>query len=202
MPRGPHLARGVLPFGMRFLPLSACALLFALPAKADKFWFSDPAAAKNAPAGSTPDFIQGVLISEDAASYTIRIVGGEAVIAKKRVVKVEKDGLTVENIVKAEKDAAEALALANKERNLQQELARKERELKAVEATSRRGNAHPVDASATTNEPAPAPAPFDPVVGVARGVSDAEVQLELKRLYEATRDQTYLTALRKVRRAR
>jgi hypothetical protein len=184
---------------MRFLPLSACALLFALPAKADKFWFSDPAAAKNAPAGATPDCIQGVLLSEDATSYTIRIVGGELVLAKKSVVKVEKDGLTLENIVKAEKDAAEALALANKERGLQQELARKERELKAVEASARRSNARAVDASATTE---PAPSTFDPVVGVARGVSDVEAQLELKRLYEETRDQAYLTALRKLRRAR
>lgn len=185
---------------MRFLPLSACALLFALPAKADKFWLSDPAANKNAPANSSPDVIQGVLLSEDATSYHVRIVGGELVLAKKRVFKVEKDGLTVDNIVKAEKDASEALALANKERGLKQELDRKERELKAAEATAHRGNAKPVDASMNTAEAAPST--FDPVVGVARGVSDAEAQLELKRLYEATRDQTYLTALRKLRRAR
>jgi hypothetical protein len=184
---------------MRFIPLSACALLLALPAKADKFWFSDPATAKNAPAGSSPDCLQGVLISEDATSYHIRVVGGELVLAKKSVVKVEKDGLTLENIQKSEKDAADALALANKERTLKQELDRKERELRAVEASARHGNARPVEASAP--RPEVAPPTFDPVLGVARGVSDVATQLELKRLYEETGDQSYLTDLRRLRRA-
>src|SRR5678816_1351488 len=159
------------------------------PAKADKFWFSDPAAQKDAVENSSPDYIQGVLLSEDADGYHIRVAGGELVLAKKLVFKVEKDDMTVDAIVKAEKASAEAQALANKERELQQQIARKERELKAAEASAHKGGAKAVDASLQT-APAPAPAPFDPVLGVADGRGDVLRQTQLA--FQETHDRDYL----------
>ncbi|MFY9343103.1 MAG: hypothetical protein WAT39_11470 [Planctomycetota bacterium] len=182
---------------MRILPLSVCALLFALPAKADKFWLSDPAGAKNAAAGSSPDVIEGVLLAEDADGYHIRVVGGELVLAKKSVFKVEKDGLTVDAIAKAEKAAAETLALANKERQLKQAVAKKEREVQVAEATARKGGAKPVEASA---KKATAPAGFDPVIDRSTGPVDDLRSAQLA--FEATRDRDYLRALRQLRRLR
>ncbi len=181
---------------MRLTLLTACAFLFALPAKADKFWLSDPATQKNTPATSSPDLIEGVLLAEDATDYHIRVVGGELVLAKKRVFKVEKDGLTLDGIVKVEKDRAEALALANQERQLQQQIARKERELKVAEAAAKKSAPKAVDAVAPRAE---APA-FDPVIGVVRPAGDAQV--ELRAAYEATRDRDLLRQLRILRRLR
>jgi hypothetical protein len=190
---------GVLPLGMRFLPPVACALLFALPAKADKFWLSDPAAQKNAPATSSPDVIDGVLLAEDADGYHIRIVGGEILLPKKAVFKVEKDDLSVDTIVKREKDNAEAIARADKERQDAQRVARMEREVKAVEAAAKRV-ARAADASAKA-EPAPAPEPaFDPVLGAAPAAVDAVTAA--RRAYEQTGDRAYLRELRQLRRAR
>lgn len=185
---------------MRFLPLTACALLFALPAKADKFWLSDPAAQKNAEATS-PDILEGVLLAEDADGYHIRVVGGELVLAKKLVFKIEKDDLTVEAIVKAEKDAAEALALANKERELQQQIARKEREIRAAEATARKGGGKAAEAS-LADAPQAAPPVFDPVLGTSLGIGRGNLLLETKLAYEQTGDRTYLRTLRQLRRMR
>lgn len=181
---------------MRFLPLTACALLFALPAKADKFWLSDPAAQKEA--GAAPDLIHGVLLAEDAANYHIRIVGGEVVLSKKVVFKVEKDDLSVDAIVKAEKDGAETRALANKERELQQEIARKERQLKAVEASAKKSDSKPVDAAAPKAAPLEG---YDPVLRVLVP-NRADQRRELKAAYDATGDRDILTALRKFRRHR
>lgn len=183
---------------MRFLPLTACALLFALPAKADKFWLSDPDAQKNGVASSSPDVIEGVLLAEDADGYHIRVVGGELVLAKKRVFKVEKDGLTIDAIVKAEKDSADALALANKERELHQEIARKEREIRAVEAASRKGAAQPAEAPQPEGA---APVAFDPVLGVApAAMGRAGLLREAKVAYEQTGDRAWLRTLRQLRR--
>jgi hypothetical protein len=185
---------------MRYLPHVACALLFALPAKADKFWLSDPAAQKNAPATSTPDVIDGVLLAEDADGYHIRIVGGEIVLPKKAVFKVEKDDLNVDAIVKREKDNAEAIARADKERQDAQRVARMEREVKAVEAAARRVAARAAEATAKA-EPAPAPEPaFDPVLGAAPVAVDAVTAA--RRAYEQTGDRAYLRELRQLRRAR
>jgi hypothetical protein len=189
---------------MRFLPLILpCALLFALPAKADKFWFSDPETQKNAPANSAPDMLEGVLVAEDADTYTVRIVGGEVVLAKKSVVKVEKDGLTVEQIGQSEKAAADGLAAADKERALQQDIARKERELRAAEASAKKSAAVPADASARVGGAAPAAAEFDPVLGVAPAAPGAlDLLRATQAAYELTGDRAYLRALRQLRRLR
>lgn len=177
---------------MRILSISACALLLALPAKADKFWLSDPAAQKNAAAGSSPDAIEGVLLAEDAEGYHIRIVGGELVLAKKSVFQVEKDGLTIDDIVKAEKDSAEALALANQERGLQAAVTKKEREVRAAEASARKSDAKAAESKAVE-------AGFDPVVD--RAPSRGDLVRDAMLAYELTRDRAYLRAARQLRRA-
>ncbi|MBL8754122.1 MAG: hypothetical protein JNK15_12550 [Planctomycetes bacterium] len=176
---------------MRILPPLVCALVFALPAKADKFWLSDPAAQKNAAAGSSPEVIEGVLLAEDADNYHVRVVGGELVLAKKSVFKVEKDGLKLDTIVKAEKDAAEALALANQERALQQQVAKKEREVRAAEASMRKS-----DKVAGAKA---ADADFDPVL--RRAAPRADLVREAMAAYEQTGDRAYLKAARQLRRA-
>ena len=183
---------------MRILPLTAAALLLALPAKADKFWLSDPDAQ---PEGSSPHVIEGVLLAEDANEYHIRIVGGELVLAKSAVFKVEKDDLSVDAIVAAEKDGVEALVAANRERELQQEAARRERELQLAEAAARR-TARASEASARATAPVAAPELFDPVLGVTASSSLAELQRAARLAFEQTRDRAYLRELRRLRRLR
>ncbi len=186
---------------MRTLPVIVCAALFALPAKADKFWLSDPA-DKDAAAGSSPNVIEGVLLAEDAEGYHIRVVGGELVLPKKAVFKVEKDDLSLDAIVKAETDGAEALAAADRERVLQQEIARKEREIRLTEAATRRASARPAEASAPAAAPAAAPV-FDPVLDVAPVPATlAELQRAARLAFEQTGDRAYLRELRQLRRLR
>ena len=179
---------------MRFLPLCVCAALFALPAKADKFWLSDPAAPQNA-AGS-PEIIEGVLLAENDEGFHIRIVGGELLLPKKSVFKIEKDGLSLEAISKAEQDSAEQLANQNRERQLAQQAAGKGREIRVLEAASRR-QAQAVAASAPVDG-------FDPVIGVNRGpaIVQADLIADAQLAYEMTRDRRYLRVLRQLRRLR
>jgi hypothetical protein len=181
---------------MRFLPLCVCAALFAMPAKADKFWLSDPAAPQNA-AGS-PEIIEGVLLAENDEGYHLRVVGGELLLPKKSVFKVEKDGLSIEAITKAEQAVATRLADQNRERQLAQQADSKAREIRAVEAAVRR-QAQPVDARA----PAEAGG-FDPVIGVSRApaVVQADLMTDAQLAYEMTRDRRYLRVLRQLRRLR
>jgi hypothetical protein len=176
---------------MRILPPIVCALLFALPAKADKFWLSDPAAQKNPVAGSSPEVIEGVLLAEDADNYHVRVVGGELVLAKKAVFKVEKDGLKLDDIVKAEKGAAEALALANQERALQQQVAKKEREVRAAEASLKKSDQPAAQKAADAG--------YDPVV--RRAAPRPDLVQEALLAYEQTGDRAYLRAARQLRRA-
>src|SRR5882672_8162590 len=103
------------------------ALLVAPVAKADKFWMVSPDESKQMAAGS-PAYLVGVLIAEDANTYTVRVVGGQVVLAKKSVVKIEKDGLTLDDVSKFEKADAERVAVADKERQQAQ----------AAEASARR----------------------------------------------------------------
>ena len=202
--RGPAVTwrSACYPSSMRFLPLTACALLFALPAKADKFWLSDPAAEKNATAGSSPNVVDGVLIAESDEGYHVRIVGGEILLPKKSVFKIEKDGLTLDSIVKAEKDAAEALAAANRERELTQATARKAREIQVLEAAARRGG-RAVDAALPPASVDQGPV-FDPVLGVVRtgGLSQGDLLADAQLAYELTKDRRYLRVVRQLRRLR
>lgn len=196
------MASAVLDSGMRLIPLLIGAALFCAPAKADKFWLSDPQAEKdNAAAGSSPNLIEGVLIAESDEGYHVRIVGGEVLLPKASVYKIEKDDLTLDAIVDAEKDAKAAGERADVERRLAQEAASVERERQAAEA-SMRPEARAVDAAASARPTPVAPA-FDAVLGVAPVVID---QLQLMRAARAqwnlTRDRQYLKQLRRLRRMR
>lgn len=147
---------------MRILAPLLCALMCAVPAKADTYWFAEPPAAS----AENPvlDCIRGVLLSEDADHYVLRVVGGEMTVAKKRVVRIDKDDLTVEAIAKMEADAAAALAKANEERQILQDVERNRRNVFVADAAARRqGQVEPPMPVAQ-----PPVAPFDPVVGVAR----------------------------------
>lgn len=182
---------------MRYFPVTLCALLFAVPAKADKFWLADPASQKNAAAGSSPDYVEGVLLAESDEGYHVRVVGGELVLPKKSVFRIEKDGLSIDAILKAERDAAAGREAAEKERRLAQAAARASREAKAVEASASR--AAPVAAEvAPAIEAAPV---FDPVIGVA--LQEAVDPLRAARLaWDQTRDRAYMRTLRQLRRQR
>lgn len=184
---------------MRLLSLTACALLFALPAKADKFWLSDPAADKQATEGSSPNVVEGVLIAESDEGYHVRIVGGEVLLPKKLVHKIEKDGLSLDAIVKAERDAKEKLATADRERELEQSAARKAREIQVLEAAARRGGraTEAVVAPSAVDGPV-----FDPVVGVVRGASTSDLLADAQIAYELTKDRRYLRVIRQLRRLR
>jgi len=185
---------------MRFLPLTACALLFALPAKADKFWLAETSKAP-ANQASSPNFVEGVLMEETDGMYVLRVVGGEMRLPKASVSKVEKDELTIGAIENAEKAAAEKLAQQNRERELEQSAARKAREIQVLEASVRRGG------KAADAVVAPADVPqqpvFDPVVGVARGVVPAgDLLADAQIAYELTKDRRYLRVIRQLRRLR
>jgi len=186
---------------MRSLPLLVCALLLQVPAKADKFWLSDPNAPKNSAEGSMPNVITGVLIAESDEGYHVRIVGGEVILPKKAVHKIEKDDLSIDAIAKAEKDGAEARDAANKERQMAEAAAKRAREVKAVEAAAKR----------VVETPAPAPVAgadgmaggFDPVIGVDRsvgGMSAVAMQREVQLAWSLTKDRRYLRVLRQLRR--
>lgn len=186
---------------MRYLPLLIGALLFAAPAKADKFWLSDPKAEATAAEGSTPNIIEGVLLAEDDDGYHIRIEGGEIVLPKKSVFKIEKDGLSLDGIVKAEGDGKAAGERANEERRLAQETARVNRDVRIAEASARR-RARAVEADAPRRASAQ-PQGFDPVLGVATGANqDADLMRDAQIAWSLTKDRRYLKLLRQLRRLR
>lgn len=187
---------------MRFLPLPVCALLLALPAKADKFWLSAPDAAQNQAAGSNPEVIEGVLIAEDNDGYHIRIVGGELILPRGSIRRIDKDGLTVDAIVKAEKEAAERLAAQNREREQLQQAQRQARQANVVEAAARRSQTPP-PAAAPAAAPGAVVGGFDPVIGAVRG-PDFQMQMlmDAQVAYDMTRDRRYLKLLRQLRRLR
>lgn len=188
---------------MRYLPLIAGVLLICAPAKADKFWLSDPKAQQNAPAGSSPNIIEGVLVAENEEGYHVRIEGGEILLPKASVFKVEKDGLSLDTIVKAEGKAKKAGELANQERRLLQEVRKRENDVRIVEATSRRSS-RAVEATQGQGQREPARAQgFDPVVGVATGFNSHYAMMRDAQLaWTMTKDRRYLKLLRQLRRLR
>lgn len=185
---------------MRFLPLAVVAAALLAPfAKADKFHLGKN--EQPAVEGSAPDVIAGVLIGEDDTHYHVRMVGGEVMLPKKLVRKIEKDGLTVDAIVDQERARTEALAKADAERRARQAAVRD-----AADRARPAGRGHAVEASLRPAEVAPAPAPsFDPVIGALRPateLSDRELLRELELAYEVTRDPRYIKLVRKLRRLR
>ena len=185
---------------MRFLPLVLGTLLLQVPAKADKFWLSDPEAQKEAAEGSSPHVVIGVLIKEDAEGYHVRIDGGTVILAKAAVFKVEKDNLTVDTIVKAEKDRSQELEAADRERQMAQSAERRARDVQAMEASSRRAQAAPAASQAPAAEESPA---FDPVIDALRSgtpVSNAELMRDAQLAFSLTRDRRYIKLVRQLRR--
>ncbi len=189
------------PSCMRILPLTLCALLLQVPAKADKFWLTDPDAQKGASEGSSPNIVEGVLIAESDEGYHVRIVGGEVLLPKKSVFKIEKDGLSIDAIVKVEQDQAKGREAADQERQLAQAATRRARVVKAVEASVRREvPAEPAPAAAAEQKPK-----FDPVLDALpdpKGMKHSELQREVQLAYALTKDHRYLKVLRQLRRLR
>ncbi|MFK7741698.1 MAG: hypothetical protein AB8H80_15375 [Planctomycetota bacterium] len=200
---------------MRYLPLTLALALCCAPAKADKFWLSDPKAETKAPEGSTPNIVTGVLIAEGDEGYHVRIEGGEILLPKASVFKIEKDELSIDDIVDAEAKAAEAGKKANDARRLAQKTAAKEREIRVAEAAAARRSLvrRAADAGMRLDERFPGEdvanaaqtgaVGFDPVLGVSRAEPSHFVRMRAAKLaWEMTRDRSYLKMLRRLRRLR
>lgn len=182
---------------MKTFSFVLAALLLAPAARADKFYLGTAEEAKKVAEGSNPTTIEGVLLAETDTHYHIRVVGGEIVLEKKGVYKVEKDTMTVADIVKVEKDLADKGAAEAKAREA----------AKPTEAAGGGMRGKPVDAAVggdAVAEARPAAgdaAGFDPVVGRAVGGEGALLD-EVEAAWTLTKDRRYLKLLRKLRRAR
>ncbi|MGC6489605.1 MAG: hypothetical protein ACON4Z_18310 [Planctomycetota bacterium] len=182
---------------MRYLPLLFGALLLAAPAKADKFWLSDPDAQAAAAPGSSPDVLEGVLLAEEDGWLRIRVAGGEVRLPKSAVFRVDPDNLDLAAIRAAEQAAAADGARADEQRRARQ---RQRREVRVAEASALR-DARVVEAVAPRRA-APSPR-FDPVLGVTTGVDSQLKQMRAaERAFALTRDRRYLKQLRRLRRLR
>jgi hypothetical protein len=187
---------------MRTLPFVVLALALQAPAKADKFWLSDPAAKQQATEGSSPAMIEGVLIAESDEGYHVRIVGGEVLLPKKAVFRIEKDGLSVEAIVQQELALAKAQAAAPAAAEAAPATATKRsgrRQAKAAEAAARKASEPATPAPAAVEPPA-----YDPVLHRATPApgttTHAELMAEAQLAWTLTRDRRYMTLLRRLRR--
>ncbi len=177
-------------------------LLFCAPAKADKFWLTDPKSEQSATAGSSPNIIQGVLLSEDEDGYHIRVEGGRIVLAKKLVFHIEKEGLTIDAIVQAEADSKKKLDESNQQRVAAQKSERRSRQARFTEASAKRSG-RPVAASSRRTENIPAALDeFDPVLGLANDNSQYALMRDAQVAWRQTKDRRYLKMLRQLRRLR
>jgi hypothetical protein len=185
---------------MRLLAVVVCALCCAVPAKADTFWFAEPSSQAEAEGNAVRDCVRGALLSEDADHYVVRVVGGEITLAKKSVVRVEKDDLTVDAIAKMEADAAEALAQADAERRMRQANARARRDVAAAEASVSRAEPAKDRADSAASPMLPAPG-FDPVLRAMRmNGSKQQLVREATLAFERTGDRDLLRLMRQLRR--
>lgn len=184
---------------MRYLPLIAGVLLICAPAKADKFWLSDPKSEQSAAAGSSPNLIQGVLVAEDDDGYHVRIEGGEILLPKKSVFKIEKDDLTLDAIVKAETDSKQGGKTANESRRASQASQKRMRDVRIADASASRST-QVIEASAPQSAPTEG---FDPILGVARGYNSQYAMMHDAQIaWSLTKDRRYLRLLRQLRRMR
>jgi hypothetical protein len=181
---------------MRQLLLCTIALLFAAPAHADRFWLTDPNDAAAAAPGSSPEVIEGALLSDEGGYYRIRVVGGELSLPKSTVFRVDRDDQSVETVAAAEAASQEAGARADRERIERQRSKRSARKRKGSGA---RGAV--VEASLTKRESPPIA--FDPIIGATDPSDQQQARMrEAARAFEQTRDRRYLKLLRKLRRLR
>lgn len=187
-------------------PLLLTVTLLLLPGTApDKFWL-DSAAGANAE-GSRPAVVEGVLLGEDATSYHVRVAGGEIWLPKSQVVKVEKDGLTVEALEQQEKAHKEE---AQKEGTQKAEAA-PVAEAAPAPADKAAGAVEAADAAASKPvepEAAPAeeiPARYDAIRGrfvPGSAPTQTDYLRELEAAYAASGNRAVLRELRRARRAR
>jgi hypothetical protein len=99
------------------LTLAAFSLLLLSPlALADKIWLKGDATPTPAE-GQAPDFLYGVVTSEEGGEYTVRIPGGTVMLAKSQVARVEKDGLTLPQLEEGEKEMRKQVADADSKRS-------------------------------------------------------------------------------------
>jgi hypothetical protein len=184
---------------MRNPPLVLLAALALAPlARADRFWLENPE-QKDRVEGSLPAVIDGVILDQTDKQYHVRVVGGEVWLDKARVVRLEKDALTLQAITQAEAEHLKASQAAEHDA----------RQARAAEAAAHAERQRPVDATAQP-VPQPAPAPvedsglvYDPVLHVlrpARGIPTDEVRRELELAYQQTGDRSILKTLRILRR--
>lgn len=120
--------------------IPALLVLLAQPASADKFYFASAEDQKKTVGNAAKEsFVEGVLLKEDKDSYTIRILGGEMIVAKSMVIRIERDGLTVAQLEAREATRKDELARQeNNRRQLQAAEAAARREARATEAAMRR----------------------------------------------------------------
>ncbi|MEC7724552.1 MAG: hypothetical protein VYD05_03480 [Planctomycetota bacterium] len=178
---------------MRLPLLCVTAFLIAAPARADRFWLTDPDDAAKAASGSSPAVIEGVLLAEEGGYYQIRVIGGEVRIPKAAVFKVESDAQTLETLA-----AAEA---AGQEQRTQDDRDRRERQRSRRAGRDRAPRARVAEASFSRPE---APArPYEPELGVSSNDNGHLQRMQdAERAFAQTRDRRYLKLLRRLRRMR
>jgi hypothetical protein len=88
---------------------TAAVFLSSASATADRIYLktsSAPATSTRKAAEEELPSIEGVVTAETEESVTIRVEGGDVTIAKSKVARIEKGGLTLEDIQKRESDLA------------------------------------------------------------------------------------------------
>ena len=160
---------------MSFRPPFVLAALAALTvtgfAHADKFYLrgraGDPESAQT--------YIEGVLVRAIDGVYEIRVEGGEIRLARSQVVKIEKDGLTLEALEKREQGKAQHLREADARRH---EVRAAEASAEAEAAEKREADLRAQEAAEPQTlhvivhmgEPYQPMAVYDPVLHVSRPV--------------------------------
>ena len=148
------------------LILSTLALLTLAPAaSADKFYLGSAEEAEKT--SGSPRAIQGVLLEDAEESYTIRIEGGLVTIPKSLVYKIEKDGVTIQDLENVENRLRESLAAADDARI---EIQAAEREARAERLREIREEQERIDYDESQINGSDYDAPvYDPVLDVATG---------------------------------
>ena len=93
----------------------ASLVAFAPLAHADKIYLKSTGKQPEV-AQQAPDFIEGKVLSEKDGQVTIRVEGGTIVIARASIDRIEKDGLTEQQIASREDDMRKRLADADQKR--------------------------------------------------------------------------------------
>lgn len=195
---------------MRFLLPALLGLCITSAARADTFWLSDP--KEKLPEGASHRTLTGVLLAQSDEGYHVRIVGGEVLLPKSAVYRIDKDSLSLDDIVQQEQAAAARAAVAEQERQAQRaarqaEAATAPRAMRAVPAEAsfeNGGRAEPVDPAAEDRPSMPLQSGhYDPVlhrfVPAPGQLTTTQLRRELAFAWRVTRDPRYRDALRQLR---